>query len=158
MRDSKRDTDVKNRLLDSVGKGEGGMIWENSTEACILSRVKQITSPGWMHETSARGWCTGMTQRDGMGREVGGDSGWGTLVHTWLIHVSVWQQPPEYCKVISLQLKKLINLKKRQAPVFNALTHCMWFHCCRYIAFHLCHTVFKSELYLKNKKFWHLKL
>ena len=26
----------------------------------------------WMHETSARGWCTGKTQRDGMGREVGG--------------------------------------------------------------------------------------
>ena len=33
----------------------------NSTETCILSRVKQITSPGWMHETSARTWCTGKT-------------------------------------------------------------------------------------------------
>ena len=32
MRDSKRDTDVQNRLLDSVGEGEGGMIWENGTE------------------------------------------------------------------------------------------------------------------------------
>ena len=30
MQDSKRDTDVKNRLLDSVGEGEGGMIWENA--------------------------------------------------------------------------------------------------------------------------------
>ena len=29
MRDSKRDTDVKNRLLDSEGEGEGGMIREN---------------------------------------------------------------------------------------------------------------------------------
>ena len=37
--------------------------------ACILSSVKQITSPGWMHETSARAWCTGKTQRDGMERE-----------------------------------------------------------------------------------------
>ena len=36
MRDSKRDTDVKNRLLDSVGEGEEGMIWENSIETCIL--------------------------------------------------------------------------------------------------------------------------
>ena len=26
MQDSKRDTDIKNRLLDSVGEGEGGMI------------------------------------------------------------------------------------------------------------------------------------
>ena len=55
-----------------MGEGEGGMIWENSIETCILSSVKQITSPGWMNETSARGWCTGKTQRDGMGREVGG--------------------------------------------------------------------------------------
>ena len=35
------------------------------------SILMQITSPGWMHETSARGWCIRMTQRDGMGREVG---------------------------------------------------------------------------------------
>ena len=41
-------------------------------ETCVLSRVKQITSPGWMHEMGARSWCTGKTQRDGMGREVGG--------------------------------------------------------------------------------------
>ena len=40
MQGSKRDTDVKNRLLDSVGEGEGGMIWENSIETCILSNVK----------------------------------------------------------------------------------------------------------------------
>ena len=60
------------RLLDSVGEGEGGMFWENSIETCKLSTVKQITSPGWMHETSARGWRTGKTQRDGVEREVGG--------------------------------------------------------------------------------------
>ena len=41
--------------LDSMGEGEGGMFRENSIETCILSRVKQITSPGWMHETSAQG-------------------------------------------------------------------------------------------------------
>ena len=64
--------DVQNRLSDSVGEGEGGMFRENSTETSILSRVKQITSPGWMHETSARAWCTGMTQRDGMESEAGG--------------------------------------------------------------------------------------
>jgi len=40
MRDSKRDTDVKNRLLDSMGEGEGGMIWENNIETCIWSYVK----------------------------------------------------------------------------------------------------------------------
>ena len=39
--------------------------------------VKQITSPGWIHETSDQGWCTGKTQRDGMGREAGGGIGKG---------------------------------------------------------------------------------
>ena len=73
----KRDTDVQNSLLDSVGEGEGGMFLENSIETYILSRVKQITSPGWMHETSAQAWCTGKTQRDRVEREVGGGIGMG---------------------------------------------------------------------------------
>ena len=62
-----------------------------------------------MYEINARGWCTGMTQRDGIGREVGGGSGWGTHVNPWLIHVNVWQKPLQYCKVISLQLIKIIG-------------------------------------------------
>ena len=37
---SKRDADVKNRLLDSGGEGEGGMICEKSTETCVLPYVK----------------------------------------------------------------------------------------------------------------------
>ena len=77
MQDRKRDTEKENRLLDSVGEGEGGMFRENSIETSILSRVKQITSPGWMHETGAQGWCTGKTQRDGMEREAGGGIGMG---------------------------------------------------------------------------------
>ena len=40
MRDRKRDTDVKNRLLDSVGEGEGGMIWENNIETGMLRYMK----------------------------------------------------------------------------------------------------------------------
>ena len=40
MQGSKRDTDVKNGVLDAVGEGEGGMIWENSIETCILPYVK----------------------------------------------------------------------------------------------------------------------
>ena len=77
MQNRKRDTDVQNRLLDCLGESEGGMFRENSIETSILSRVKQITSPGWMHETSAQGWCTRKTQRDGMEREVGGEIGMG---------------------------------------------------------------------------------
>ena len=71
MQDSKRDTDVQNRLLDSVGEGEGGMIWENGIETSILSYVKGITSPVSMHETGCSGLVHWMTLRDGLGREVG---------------------------------------------------------------------------------------
>ena len=39
MQGTKKDTDVKNRLLDPVEGGKGGMIWENSIETCILPYV-----------------------------------------------------------------------------------------------------------------------
>ena len=58
-----------------MGEGKGGMFQENSIETRILSRVKEITSPGWMHETSARTWYTGKTQRDWVERAVGGGIG-----------------------------------------------------------------------------------
>ena len=46
MQDRKRDTDVQNRLLDSVREGEGGVFRENSIETCILSRVKHVYYQG----------------------------------------------------------------------------------------------------------------
>ena len=100
-RDSKRDTDIKNRLLDSVGEGEGGMIWENSIETCLLPYVKQMTSPSSMHQTghSKPGHWDSSEGRDGEGVLDRG-----THVHPWLIHVSVRPEPPQYGKVISLQL------------------------------------------------------
>ena len=92
MRDSKRDTDIKNSLLDCVGEGKDGMIWEGSVETCILSYVKQIIGPGSMHETG----CSGLVHWDDpeqwdKKRSEEGGSGWGTHVHVWLIHVAVWQ-------------------------------------------------------------------
>ena len=82
MQNRKRDTDVQNRLLDSVGEGECGMFRENSIETCILSMVKHITSPGGIHETRAQGWCTGKTQRDRVEREVGGVIGMGNTCNS----------------------------------------------------------------------------
>ena len=55
-----------------MGQGEGGMIWENGIETRIISYMKRVASPGSMHNIGFLGWCTGMTQRDGMGREEGG--------------------------------------------------------------------------------------
>ena len=89
MQNRKRDTDVQNRLLGSVGEREGGMFQENSIETCILSRVKQITSPGWMHETSAQTWYTGKPRGIGWRGRWEGGSGWGIHVNPWLIHVNV---------------------------------------------------------------------
>ena len=53
----------------------------------------------------AQGGCAGMTLRDGMGREVGAGLRMGIHVHLWLIHVNIWQKPPQFYNVISLQLK-----------------------------------------------------
>ena len=43
-----------------MGEGEGEMIWENGIETCILSYVKQIASPGSMHNTG----CSGLVHWD----------------------------------------------------------------------------------------------
>ena len=96
------------------GRRRGWDVSREQRQTCILSRVKQITSPGWMHETSARAWCTGKTQRDQVEREVEGGSGWVIRVNPWLIHVNVWQKPLQYCKVISLQLIKINGKKKKK--------------------------------------------
>ena len=73
-----------------MGEGEGGMIWENGMETCIISYKKRIAIPGSIQD--AWGWYTGMTRRDGTGREGGrGGSVWGTHLHPWQIHVDVWQ-------------------------------------------------------------------
>ena len=38
-----------------MGEGEGGIVWENGIETCILSYMKQIASPGSMHDTGCLG-------------------------------------------------------------------------------------------------------
>ena len=46
--------------MDSVGEGEGGMIWENGIEICIISYMKRVASPGSMHDTG----CLGLVHSD----------------------------------------------------------------------------------------------
>ena len=91
MRDSKRDTDVQNSLLDSEGEGEGGMIWEKGIETCIISYMKRIASPGSMQDTG----CLGLVHWD-VPKGWYGDGGGsgvqdGERVYLWWIHVDVWQ-------------------------------------------------------------------
>ena len=46
--------------MDSVGEGEGGMIWENGIETCIISYVEWVASPGSMHDAG----CSGLVHWD----------------------------------------------------------------------------------------------
>ena len=93
------------------------MFQENIIETCILSRAKQITSPGCMHETSACAWCTGKTQRDQVEREVGGRIGMGNACISMADSCQcMTKKKLQYCKVISLQLKK----KKKKTKKRNA--------------------------------------
>ena len=72
-----------------MGEGKGGITWENSIETCILSYVKQIASPGSMHETG----CSGLVPWDdpegwdgeGGGREV--QDGEHMYIHGWFMSV-----------------------------------------------------------------------
>ena len=54
----------------------------------------------------AQGWCTGMTQKDGMGREVGGGFRMGNTCKSMADSCQYMAKPLQYFKVISLQLKK----------------------------------------------------
>ena len=87
-----------------MGEGEGGMIWENDIEICKLSHVKQIASPDSIHDTGCSGWGTGMTQRDGMGREMGGGFIMGNTCTPMVDSCRCMAKTIQYCKV-----KKLIN-------------------------------------------------
>ena len=54
-----------------MGEEEGGMIWENGTETCIISYMKRVARPGSMHDTE----CLGLMHWDnpeGWYREGGG--------------------------------------------------------------------------------------
>ena len=104
MRDTERDTDVKNRLLDS-GRRWG---WDDLREwhwnmyISIRKTDDQCKFIAWSRapKASAVGQSRGM--RWG-GRGEGAQDGGDTHIHPWLIHVNVWQKL--YCKVIILQLK-----------------------------------------------------
>ena len=88
-----------------MGEGEGGMIRENSTETCILSYVKQIASPGSMHETGCSGLVHWEDPEGWDGREVGRGFRMGNTCTPVADSCQCMAKPLQYCKVISIQLK-----------------------------------------------------
>ena len=91
--------------MDSVREGEGGKIWENGIEICIISYMKRVTSPDLMHcifdalILYTWGWCTGTTQRDSMGREEGGGFRMGNTCMPVVDSFQYMAEPIQYCKV-----------------------------------------------------------
>ena len=84
---------------------------------------KHVYYQGW-NRSPAQVGCMRQLLRDGaLGRPRGmgwggrweGGSGWGTHVNPWLIHINVWQKPLQYFKVISLQVIKINEKKKKSA-------------------------------------------
>ena len=74
--------------MDSAGEGEGGEIWENGIETCIISSMKRVASPGSMQDTG----CLGLVHWDDPGGWYGEGGGRGVQdVYLWRIHVDVWQ-------------------------------------------------------------------
>ena len=71
--------------------------------------MRQVLRAGSLGRPRGIGW--------GGRREEG--SGWGRHVNPWLIHVNVWQKPLQYCKVISLQLIKINEKKKKNSVLDN---------------------------------------
>ena len=76
MQNREKDTCTE-QTFGLCGRRRGWDVLREQHGQCMLSRVKQITSPGWMHETNAQAWCTGKTQRDRVEREAGGGIGMG---------------------------------------------------------------------------------
>ena len=104
---------IRRCKLDSVGRRRG---WDVSREK---HQNMYIIYGETDHQPRLDAWdkCSGLMHwedPEGSGRE-GWEGGLGCGIHInpWLIHVNVWQKPLKYCKVISLQLIK-INEKKRR--------------------------------------------
>ena len=54
-----------------MGEGQGGMIWDNGIEICIISYMKRVVSPGLMHDTG----CLGLVHWDNPERCYGEGGG-----------------------------------------------------------------------------------
>ena len=98
-----------------MGEGEGGMIWENGIEIRIISYMKQVTSPGLMHDTG----CLGLVHWDdpegwygeGGGRRVQDGE---PRVCLWWIHFDIWQNQHSIVK-----FKNKIKFKKKRKKTAN---------------------------------------
>ena len=99
-----------------MGEGEGGMIWENGIETCILSCKKRITSLGSIQDTG----CLGLVHWDDPERWYGEGGGKGVqdweLMYTVADSCQCMVKPIQYCKVKKNKIKS--KKKKRVLLIF----------------------------------------
>ena len=92
-----------NGLLDSEGEGEGGMIWENGIETCILSCKNRIISLCLMQDTACLGLVHGDDSERCYGEEGGREGGGGFMFGNACTPVAdscqCMAKPIQYCKV-----------------------------------------------------------
>ena len=106
-------------------------LWEKVRVGCFQRTAsKHVYYLGWNRSPAQVGCMRQVLRPGALGRARGigskgrweGGSGWGIIhVTPWLVHVSVWQNPLQYCKVISLQLIKINEKKKRKEMVLKVM-------------------------------------
>ena len=82
-----------------MGEGEGGMIWENGIEICIISYMKRVASPGLMLDTGCLGLVHWEDPEGGYGREEGGGFRMGNTCMPVADSFQCMAEPIQYCKV-----------------------------------------------------------
>ena len=112
------------KYVNSIVYMYHGTLWEKARGGCSgRIALKQVYYQGWNRSPAQVGCMRQVLRAGAPGRPGGmgwggrreGGSARGTHVNPWLIHVSVWQKPLQYCKVISLQL---IKIKKKKVFKF----------------------------------------
>ena len=99
------------------------ILWEKARVGCFKRTAsKHVYYLGWNRSPAQVGCMRQALGPGALGRPRGigwrgrwdGGLGWGTYVNPWLIHLNVWQNPLQYCRVTSLQLIKKNKLKKKK--------------------------------------------
>ena len=108
-------------------------LWKKARMGCFKrTALKHVYYLGWNRSPAQAGCMRQVLGPGALGRPRGigwrgrweGVLGWGIHVNPWLIHVNIWQNPLQYCKVISLQLikkKKYLNLKKKKKEIHSTI-------------------------------------
>ena len=124
MQNRKRDSDVRTDLWT---------LWEKARMGCFKRTAsKHVYYLGWNRSPAQAGCMRQVLGPGAVGRPRGirwrgrweEGPGWGIHINPWLIHVNVWQKPLQYCKVISLQLKKKLKNKKTKKQIVLHLAAC----------------------------------